>query len=124
VTASVDKTAKIWDTSSGKGVQILEAGRELYNISFDADDQVLRTELGSLYFNMLSDPKLVAVTPATKNTYDQTLGLNNDRRWITLTSENVVWLPSEYRPSSSAVSGKVIGVGVGTGMVWMCSINI
>ena len=50
--------------------------------------------------------------------------LSSDGAWITYNSENVVWLPSEYRPSCSAVSGKTIGVGVGPGKVWICNFKV
>jgi hypothetical protein len=43
---------------------------------------------------------------------------------MTYNSENLVWLPSEYRPSCSAVSGKTIGIGVGSGKVWICNFKV
>jgi hypothetical protein len=33
----------------------------------------------------------------------------------------MLWLPSEYRPSCSAVSEKHVGIGVASGRVWICS---
>ncbi|XTI91611.1 hypothetical protein V2W45_736279 [Cenococcum geophilum] len=45
--------------------------------------------------------------------------LSPDGAWITYDLENVVWLPSEYRPLCSAASGKTIGIGVGSGKVWI-----
>ena len=32
-----------------------------------------------------------------------------------------MWLPSEYRASCSAVSRKTIGIGCGSGRVWICN---
>jgi WD40 repeat protein len=124
VTASEDNTARIWEASSGRCVQTLETGRVLCHISFDADSEVLRTDIGPLYFDVLSGSELAAVTPAADNAYNQILGLSGDHRWITVALEKVVWLPSEYRPSCSVVSGKVMGVGVGSGRVWMCRLSI
>jgi hypothetical protein len=43
---------------------------------------------------------------------------------MTYNSENLAWLPSEYRPSCSVVSGKTIGIGVGSGKVWICSFKV
>jgi hypothetical protein len=122
VTASHDRTAKIWEASSGKCLQTLETNRALYEISFDSNGQVL-TEIGPLHFDVLLGPKLPAVTPATEKAYNQILGLSDDGTWITVALEKVVWLPSEYRPSCSAVLGKVMVVGVGNGRVWLCSVN-
>ncbi|OCK73180.1 hypothetical protein K432DRAFT_313490, partial [Lepidopterella palustris CBS 459.81] len=102
-TSSWDKTVKIWDASSGKCLQTLEIGWTLFNISFDATGSYLHTEIAPQY---------------------QGGGLSSDRAWITYNSENVVWLPSEYRPSCSAVSATTVGMGVGSGKVWMCSFNV
>ncbi|KAF2728246.1 HET-domain-containing protein [Polyplosphaeria fusca] len=43
--------------------------------------------------------------------------------WITYNSQNLLRLPSEYRPSCSEVLGNVIAVGVGNGRVWMCNVQ-
>jgi hypothetical protein len=50
--------------------------------------------------------------------------VSSDGEWITYNSKNWVWLPSEYRPSCSAVLGKTIGIGVGTGKVWICNFKV
>ncbi|KAF2254521.1 hypothetical protein BU26DRAFT_447355, partial [Trematosphaeria pertusa] len=41
--------------------------------------------------------------------------VSSDGVWITYNTENLLWLPQEYRPSCSAVSGEMIGIGVGSG---------
>ena len=124
VTASVDSTARTWEASSGRCLQRLEISGVLDDISFDANSEVLRTDIGPLHFDVLTGSKPAAVTAAADTTHDQTLGLSGDGRWITVASKNLVWLPSEYRPSCSVVSGKVMGVGVGSGRMWTCSVNI
>src|SRR5207248_7134389 len=50
--------------------------------------------------------------------------LSSDGEWIIYNSKNWVWLPSEYRPTCSAVLGKSIGIGVGTGKVWICNFKV
>lgn len=52
---------------------------------------------------------------------DATVGLSGE--WITYNSENLLWLPPEYRPSCSAVSGGMIGIGAGSGEVWLFDIE-
>ena len=42
-----------------------------------------------------------------------------DTVWISIDSQNILWLPSEYRPSCLTASDKVIGVGTGHGKVWI-----
>jgi WD40 repeat protein len=121
--ASDDKTVKIWDASSGKCLQTLEVGTTLFNISFDTTGSRLYTEIGAILIDALALNMAPSVTNPQNPRY-QGGGLSSDGAWITHNSENVVWLPSEYRPSCSVVSGKTIGVGVGSGKVWICNFEV
>ncbi|KAF1965172.1 hypothetical protein BU23DRAFT_436600, partial [Bimuria novae-zelandiae CBS 107.79] len=116
--ASWDKTVKIWDAHSGECLSTLEVGRVLHDISFDATGSSLNTTGGTISISATQ----LAPTPAT--TDPQTLeykglALSSDTIWITRDSENLIWLPLEYRPTGSAVLGKMIGIGTGTGRVWI-----
>jgi WD40 repeat protein len=123
--ASDDNTVKIWDASSGACLQTLEVGNPLLgNISFDTTGSYLHTEIGTITIGAaLLDMDCTPVS--TPNTTEPAgpryrgLSLSSDHTWITHNSENLVWLPSEYRPSCVAVSGNIIGIGVGTGRVWI-----
>ncbi|KAK3934411.1 hypothetical protein QBC46DRAFT_273847, partial [Diplogelasinospora grovesii] len=44
-------------------------------------------------------------------------GLNSNGTWITYQGQNLLWLPPEYRPSSSAVSGTGVVIGCPSGHV-------
>ena len=121
--ASDDRTVKVWDTSSGECLQMLRIGRALQRISFDVTDSYLHTDIGTINISALSG----SITPAIlehHNPVYQDLALSSDGVWITYNSENLVWLPSEYRPLCSAVSGKTIGIGMGTGRVWICKVEL
>jgi WD40 repeat protein len=121
--ASYDKTVRIWDTCCGTCLQTIEVGTGLREISYDNTSSYLRTKLGVL--DLKASPissNQNGIANAQKPRY-QGWGLSVDGEWITYNSEGWVWLPSEYRPSCSAVSGKMIGVGVGTGKVWICNLQ-
>ncbi|PSN59139.1 HET-domain-containing protein [Corynespora cassiicola Philippines] len=116
--ASHDKTAKIWDSTSGKCLQIISVDTSLHSIAFNADSSSLHTDIGTIAVNApmaLSSLNMTDITIAEQP--------YSDKVWITYNSRNIVWLPPEYRPSVSAVSGTRIGIGVGTGRVWMFSVN-
>jgi WD40 repeat protein len=122
--ASADETVKIWDPSSGKCLQTLDVGKILYNISFDTTGSCLHTNIGTIAVDASSASNTTpSVTDPQKPRY-QGGALSSDGAWITYNSENLVWLPSEYRPSCSAVSGKTIGIGVESGKVWMCNFKV
>ena len=118
--ASGDKTVKIWDASSGKCLQTLNISKALFNISFDTTGSCLNTEIGTIAIDTLSASNMTPSVTDPQNPRYQGGALSSDGAWITYNSENLVWLPSEYRPSCSAVSRKTIGIGVGSGKVWIC----
>lgn len=118
--ASDDNTIKIWDASgasSGACLQALEIGKRLERISFDTTGSYLHTEIGAI---TITTPPLSQTADDTKPQY-QGAGVSTDGAWITYKGEHVLWLPSEYRPSCSIVSENSVGIGVGSGKVWICS---
>ena len=123
--SSDDRTVKIWDTSSGECLQTLGIGKMLFNISIDTTNSFLHIDIGTIAINAPSASNVTpSVTGLVQNPRYQGWGLSSDGVWITYNSENLVWLPSEYRPLRSAVSRKTIGVGVGSGKVWICNFNV
>jgi len=120
--AARDRTVKIWDASSGECLQTLSIGKVLNRISFDITNPYLHTEIGTIDISALSGSTILPTISEPYNPKYRRIALSSDGVWITYNSENLVWLPSEYRPSCSAVSGKMIGIGVGTGRVWICKV--
>jgi WD40 repeat protein len=121
--ASFDHTVKIWDVWSGECLQTLGIDKTLSNISFDTTGSYLHTEIGTLDI----DASASNMTPNVvdpHNTRYRGWALSSDGAWITYNSTNHVWLPSEYRPSCSAVLGMKIGIGVGSGKVWICNFKV
>ncbi|KAI9770859.1 MAG: hypothetical protein M1839_003022 [Geoglossum umbratile] len=122
--ASQDRTVKIWDTSSGECLQTLSIGRTLFNISIDITGLYLHTEIGTIAIDTSTTSSIMPSIIDPQSSRYKGWGLSSDKAWITYNSENLMWLPSEYRPSCWAVSGKTIGIGVGSGKVWMCNIEL
>ena len=123
---SWDRTIKIWDAGSGACIQTLETGRTFSSITFDITGSYLYTDRGTLVINTPSASKTTAGNMECLTPQWQGVGLSEDGYWITYNSENVVWLPSEYRPGRSAVAGwrGMIGIGTDSGKVWMCVLDL
>lgn len=109
---------KIRDTTSGECLQTLRFDQVFSNISFDTTGSYLHTGIGTIATNAsLSAPSMTPTIAESQNPWYQDWALTSDGEWITYKSENVVWVPSEYRPRDSTVSGKTICVRYGSGDV-------
>ncbi|KAH0557145.1 hypothetical protein GP486_005061, partial [Trichoglossum hirsutum] len=116
---SYDRTIKIWDVSSGECLQTLSIGEVPFNISIDTTGLCLHTEIGTIAINASTASGMISGVTDPQNPNYKGWGLSSDRAWITYDSKKMIWLPSEYRPSCSAVSGNMIATGVGSGRVWI-----
>ncbi|KAH6642109.1 vegetative incompatibility protein HET-E-1 [Boeremia exigua] len=121
--ASYDKTVKVWDASSGACLQTINIGRTLHSISFDSTSSSLHTEIGHIAIHSSGTSSEVAVVEPECPLYSGT-SLSSDSIWVKHDDRKVLWIPSEYRPSCSAVCGSTVGMGVGSGRVWSCSIDL
>ena len=120
--ASWDNKVKIWDASSGVCLQTLHIGTALRDLSFDPTDSRLYTDIGTIVIQTSevssTDDKEEPARPLYQGT-----SLSADGIWIKHAGNNMLWVPSEYRPSCSSVSGLTVAMGVGTGRVWSCRID-
>jgi WD40 repeat protein len=123
VSASHDNTVKIWDASTGACVQTLNVGKILSGFSFDLTGSYLYTEIGTIDIQSLETSIRTDIVKPACPLYVGT-GVSSDGIWIQHAGKNMLWVPSEYRPSHSSVSGTMVGVGVGSGRVWICSIDL
>jgi WD40 repeat protein len=120
--ASEDTTVKVWDASSGACLQTLNIGRPLLSLSFDSTSFSIHSEIGPIAIHSPGTSSEVAIVAPESPLYLGT-SLSSDSIWIKYDGRNVLWIPSEYRPSCSAVCGSTVGMGVGSGRVWSCSID-
>ena len=100
--ASGDSTVKIWDASSGTCLQTLESPG--------------RPDLISILMSLHSDTTVI--TPQQLVRQETTISAVGT--WISNDAQKLLWLPTEFRPSCSAVSGRCVGLGTGSGKVCIC----
>jgi WD40 repeat protein len=121
--SSKDKTVKIWDASSGACLQTLHIGRALHNLSFNPTSSCLYTDIGTIVIQTsetcsINDEKELA------RILCQGTSLSTDNMWIKHADNNMLWVPPEYRPSCLSVGGFTVAIGVGSGRVWSCRIDL
>ncbi|KAH7187188.1 quinon protein alcohol dehydrogenase-like superfamily [Fusarium oxysporum] len=118
-------TVKIWDVATGRCLRTLEVGRVLYNVSFSNTGSQLCTDLGSIDLELpfTLDPMSPSMAIAVQRPCRQGYGISPDGTWITRDSENVLWLPSDYRSATSAVAASMVAVGCTSGQVWIIRLS-
>jgi WD40 repeat protein len=121
--ASWDNTVKMWDASTGACLHTLDVGKVLFHLLFDCNSSRLLTEIGSIDTQSLETSSITDLKEPARPLYVGT-GVSSDGIWIQYAGNNMLWVPSEYRPSHSSVSETMVGVGVGSGRVWICSIDL
>jgi WD40 repeat protein len=99
--ASLDSTVKIWDAHSGACLQTLE--------------DYSNSDLPSI----LATPRCNEDVDKSRQSLHHDSNISVDTTWVSVNSQKMLWLPSEYRQSFSTASDKFIGVGTGHGKVWI-----
>jgi len=100
--ASHDKTVKLWDAGSGAVLQTLGVDSVIQNLSFSDDGTVLQTNRGQLHTVFLSGGAALSRASPSPSAF---VG----EHWVSWGGENILWLPSEYRPNHIAVHGGIVG---------------
>jgi WD40 repeat protein len=131
--ASDDSTVKIWDASSGACLQTLEGhsstvnsvafshdSTRLASASSDSTVKIWDASSGACLQTLESHSSISNLVGfETQQPLHQVIGISSDRTWITHNAQKWLCLPSEYRPACFAVSGRYIGIGTGSGKVWI-----
>ncbi len=144
--ASEDKTVKIWDSATGQcmltfqRVSTFNEYRTVRDLAIDRHvltrQRVSTLEISQVLLNLQShapNSSLLRTTPSTFDLETATVsdpaftdcsspitlgyGLSRDGTWITYQEVNLLWLPPEYRPLSSAISRTVMSIGCSSGCV-------
>jgi hypothetical protein len=115
----MDKTVKIWDAATGQCVSTFDTGQTLRYLQFDElTSNYLRTDVGTLDLRPAAHATVGVASSSLASSSQLTgYGLSGDGTWIVYKGHNLIWLPSEYRPTSSAVSGTTVVIGCSSGRV-------
>lgn len=114
---SDDRTIKVWDAATGACLQTLKAGFIPAHLSFDPKTNTrLFTDIGLLSLD-LSPGINNQLTEASREVCHSGYGISTDGLWIVKDEDKMLWLPAEYRASTSAVAGSTVAIGCHSGRV-------
>jgi WD40 repeat protein len=107
--ASGDKIVRIWDGETGALQQTLGVGGTIAELVFDrCTPDRLATDLGSIVLDSSYSPQ----APSWSSYCIKANG-----SWITWNGSDVIFLPTEYRPTASIVRGRTVVIGCRSGRI-------
>lgn len=120
--STYNQQIKIWDLEQHTCLHTINVGKEISHLSFDLwTNSQLHTDIGVLDLNILSqtpDVNAESIWTATSPGSDWSSHfVHISGEWIVKDGENVLWLPSDYRPWSSAVFKSTVAIGCDSGRV-------
>jgi WD40 repeat protein len=118
-----ESIVKIFDANSGVCLQTLKVDRRITTLSFDSTGSYLHTDVGTIAIDSSETSSLVDLAEP-KHCQWLGVGISSNRMWITNGGENILRIPPEYRANCSSVGGNMVGIGTGSGKVWICSVNL
>ena len=113
--ASDDRTIKLWDVANGGTLmQTLEVDFIVHALVFSMDGSCLKTDRGWL--------PISSGSTFGQSSLPHTLFVKE--RWVARGMENLLWVPSEYRPICIAVRKNIIAFGHGSGSLSICEFEL
>lgn len=100
----------MWDTDSGAALQTLEVDAAVLTVSFSNNGTFLQTNRGPLRTAILPDRATIPPPDLPRSIFVK-------QHWVSWGMENILWLPSEHRPSLVAVHKAIVAFGYGSGRV-------
>ena len=118
-----DRTVRLWDAVTGACLRRVAVGYKLYNIAFDISGLFLATEIGPVALDILSASNTTPAIYTNQKSSRQGYSLGPESVWAIWNSENLLWIPAEYRLVRSAVVGLTIAIGCESGRVLMLNFS-
>ncbi|KAI2483639.1 WD40 repeat protein [Pyrenophora tritici-repentis] len=116
--ASWDNTVRLWETAMGACRSTLRSPSAYISyIDFSPDGQVLHTDQGDIPL-----PQTSVITSLFRQQLQSFYIVVQDQ-WISRNQQRFLWLPPEYRPSSTAVREDIACLGLVSGRVVLLRIS-
>jgi WD40 repeat protein len=108
--ASYDGTVRLWDAVTGAARQTLKVNAVIRTLLFSSDGSYLDTDRGPVD----TTSSLTGAVPPQPSVLH---GVFVKEQWIARGMENLLWLPPDYRATSTAVRGNTAFLGHASGRV-------
>ncbi|KAF2190141.1 vegetative incompatibility protein HET-E-1 [Zopfia rhizophila CBS 207.26] len=114
--ASDDETVRVWEVATGSYRIVLEGhGGMVSVITFSPDGHYLHSDGGDI---PLSSP-----TPSSSSQRIQSSYVFVQDQWVSLDQQQMLWLPSHYRPACSTVDKDIVCIGHSSGRITLLRVK-
>lgn len=101
-----DGVVKLWDIDVGAVLETFDVDSVLHTLSFRQGGLILQTERGTLFPSIISTHNPIPRQDMIGSIFVR-------ERWVCRGAENILWLPSDYRPETIAVHANTVAIGYG-----------
>ncbi|VUC22546.1 unnamed protein product [Clonostachys rosea] len=110
----------LWAADTGLPLGNIDIAATPTALGSDNENKYVLTNTGAILIDTTLDTNTVPSTEIYTLSDAQTgYGISHDGSWITIDNEKVLWLPAEYRPDHSAVSGSNVAIYSASGRVFL-----
>ena len=115
--ASDDSTVRLWNSATGAALQTVEVGVVIRSLSFSSDGLYLEIDRRQLDISSLFSSNIVLQLNFVRELFV-------NKAWVAYNMDNVLWLPSDYRATCSAIQSNVLVLGHASGRVTFFKFNL
>ena len=101
---------RLWDSATGASLQTLEVNAVISMLSFSKEGSYLATDRGLLSIQSFYTSAFILQPQPPYNIFVK-------GRWVVRDMENLLWLPSDYRPICSSIQRNILMLGHASGRV-------
>ena len=112
--ASYDHTVKLWDRT-GACLQTFAFKGLTDDLSFDSTGRFLYTSVDTFILNL--SPQISLTAQIEQEPCWHGYRFSGDGVWIMYNTDNILWLPPDYRPVCSAVTDSKVAIGCHSGRI-------
>ena len=107
-----DERIRLWDLETAECLSDIRISESVSRISFDISGRYLNTNIGPIVIPVSSSADEWVAAPNSLSLDRHHIGLGMDGKWITHNSENILWIPVEYRPYNMDASERSIAIAL------------
>lgn len=119
--SSVDNTIRIWEVNTGGCVQVISTTTAASLLRFNPEISRVVTDLGAFIVQRSKNRDLPNYSAS--QLLHQSLGFAIIGSWVTWNGRNLLWLPVEFRPNETEISGPIIAIGCTSGNLVILRFN-